>query len=179
MPVPAPGAVAFKVEMSFTLGGTVESYDEAAQESIKAVLAADAGVSTSAVRLTLTAGSVLVAVEIFVASQAAADQASTTLVTGVVSDSASLQTALQQQFEADGLNTSVVVEEITSAPTTTTEGGPPPIIPIAFGAAGVVVVLLLITVIYLRCKLKALKAKMNKNEKGTGTALSGGTALSA
>ena len=76
-----------------------------------------AGVSTSAVTLTLTAGSVLVSAEIFVASEAAAATASSDLSTGVLKDASSLKTALTTQYTSDGLDaTSLAVEEITTAP---------------------------------------------------------------
>lgn len=102
---------------AFKLGGTVEQYDEAAKESIKAVVAEGAGVSTSAVELTFTAGSVLVTAEIFVASAAAAETATSDLTTGILKDSTSLETAITTQFKTDGLPTdSVTVEEITAAP---------------------------------------------------------------
>ena len=105
------------METTFTLGGTVDDYDEAAQESIKAVLAAEAGVSTAAVTLTLTSGSVLVTAEIFVASPAAAETASTDLAKGVLKNSASLETALTEQFEADGVPIdNLEVEQIDVAP---------------------------------------------------------------
>ena len=54
------------------LSGSVADYDVAAQTAIKTVLAAEAKVSTSAVSLTFTAGSVLVAADIFFATQAGA-----------------------------------------------------------------------------------------------------------
>ena len=102
---------------TFVLGGTVDDYDAMAQASIKAVLAAGAGVSTSMVTLTLTAGSVVVTAEIFVASAAAAETAANDLSTGVLSDAASLEAALTTQFQADGVDTSVLaVEQITEAP---------------------------------------------------------------
>ena len=77
-----------QVTISFALGGSVEDYGAAAQESIKAVLAKGAKVSISAVKLTLTAGSVLVAAEISFASQAVADTGASALSTGVLKDSA-------------------------------------------------------------------------------------------
>lgn len=117
MPPSATGVAAFKVTISFALGGSVEDYGAAAQESIKAVLAKGAKVSISAVKLTLTAGSVLVTAEISFASQAAADTGASALSTGVLKDSASLETALKTQFQADGVPTaSLKVEEITTAP---------------------------------------------------------------
>ena len=116
-PSPAPGAEVFSVTTTFVLGGTVDDYDAMAQASIKAVLAAGAGVSTSMVTLTLTAGSVVVTAEIFVASAAAAETAANDLSTGVLSDAASLEAALTTQFQADGVDTSVLaVEQITEAP---------------------------------------------------------------
>ena len=53
--------------ISFLLSGTPEDYGEAVKSAIKMVLATAADVSTSAVRLTLTAGSVLVNADIFFA----------------------------------------------------------------------------------------------------------------
>ena len=84
---------------TFTLGGEVADYDDAAQTSIKAAFAKEAGVSSSAVRLTLSAGSVVVTAEIFVESAEAAESTSAGLATGIMASPASLTTALEEQFE--------------------------------------------------------------------------------
>ena len=60
------------------LSGSVGDYDAAAQTAIKTVIAAEADVSTAAVSLTLTAGSVLVAADIFFGTQAGASLAAQT-----------------------------------------------------------------------------------------------------
>ena len=125
MPSPAPGVAVFKVTASFTLGGSVSDYGKAAQTSIKAAIAADAGVSTSAVNLTLTAGSVIVAADIFVASQAEADAKVTKLAAGVLKDAAALETALTAQFVKDGVATTALKVEALTAPqaASTSDGG--------------------------------------------------------
>ena len=90
---------------SFTLGGTVADYGEAERMSIKRALATEAGVDTGAVALTLTAGSVIVSAEIYVASQADVDSTATTLSTGMLRNAASLESALTTQFASDGVST--------------------------------------------------------------------------
>ena len=84
---------------TFSLGGEISDYDEAAQTSIKAAFAKATGVSTSAVTLTLSVGSVLVTAEIFVESAQAAESTATGLATGIMASPASLTTALEEQFE--------------------------------------------------------------------------------
>lgn len=117
LPPPEPDAPVFKVTTKFVLSGDINDYDSAAQESIKAVLAVEAAVSTSAVRLSLAAGSVAVTAEIFAASQAAANDKSSALAAGVLSDTVSLQTALVAQFDKDGVPTAALaVEDISEPP---------------------------------------------------------------
>jgi hypothetical protein len=117
-----------KVTTTFSLSGSVNDYDAKAQGAIKAVLANDANVSTAAVVLTLTAGSVIVTSDIFVESQSAAEQKTTALASGVLSDAAALTTALIQQLSADGvvMGTPLNVEAITTMPTAISRGLAPP-----------------------------------------------------
>ena len=98
---PAPPPSDFKVEVAFTLGGSVSDYGAAEQASIKAVLAAEAGVSTSDVILTITAGSVLVSAEIYVATQAAATTATSDLSTGVLATSACVKEKVACAMKAE------------------------------------------------------------------------------
>ena len=81
-----------------------------ARNCIKTVLAAAAGVSTDVVFLELTAGSVVVTYEILLASAAAAQTSRDGLVAGPLASSTTLQTALTNQFDADGVTTAPAVE---------------------------------------------------------------------
>ena len=122
LPPPSPGAVVYKVTTEFLLSGSVSDYDAEEQAAIKKVLATEADVSTAAVRLTLTAGSVLIAAEIFFATQSGANFAASTLSTGVVATATSLETAINEQFAADGLGSWVSVQQLLSAPQAIIEG---------------------------------------------------------
>ena len=84
------------------LSGSVGDYDAAAQTAIKTVLATESDVSTSAVSLTLTAGSVLVAADIFFGTEAGASTAAARLSTGVLADATSLEAAVNAQFGRHG-----------------------------------------------------------------------------
>ena len=145
---------------SFSLGGTVDDYDAPTQASIKAVLAEGAGVSTSAVAITITAGSVVIDAEIFVESQAAADMATEDLAAGVFKDAASLQMALTERFEADNLSTeNLVVREIMAAPTAVVPDKSS--FPIAAIVVPAMAAVLLATAIVLRqSRLKIVSAKV-------------------
>lgn len=123
LPPPAPGVAIFAVTSTFALGGEVADYDEAAQTSIKTVLAAGANVSSSAVSLSLAGGSVVVSAQIFVASQAEADAAAASLLAGPLASAAALEAALKKQFANDDVATAVKVEELTQAPRVTTGVG--------------------------------------------------------
>ena len=100
----------------------MSDYDEDAQESIKTVLAREADVDTSAVTLSLTAGSVIVSATIYFESQADADSKSSALASGILNDAASLETALTTQFTSDGVSTSNLTVEALTPPTATVEG---------------------------------------------------------
>ena len=118
MPPPVVGAPVFRITTSFSLSGSVSDYDQKTQGAIKAVLASEANVSTAAVVLTITAGSVLVTSDIFVESQAAAEQKAAALVSGVLQNATTLTKALTQQFTADGVVTAspLQVEAINTKP---------------------------------------------------------------
>lgn len=95
----------------FTLGGSSPAdYDEAARASIRAVLATAANVSAEAVSLTLTAGSVVVTYEIKVTTAVDAEASRDALVAGPLATPAALETALTEQFEADGVVSAPTVE---------------------------------------------------------------------
>ena len=100
-PTKLPPPSLFTVTTSFTLGGTVDDYGTAAEESIKIVIANEAGASPSDVLIRITAGSVVVAAEIFVADQTAATSTANSLAAGALKDASSLETALKMQFDAD------------------------------------------------------------------------------
>ena len=91
------------VEMSFTLSGDPSDYGTEQEDAIKAVLAEEAGVSTSAVTLSITAGSVIVTAEISLPSFDGAATAAAALSTGVLASAKALETALVTQFVEDGL----------------------------------------------------------------------------
>ena len=117
MPPPVVGAPVFQITTIFSLSGSVLDYDQKAQGAIKAVLASEANVSTAAVVLSSTAGSVIVTSDIFVESQAAADQKATALASGVFQNATTLETALTKQFTADGVVMNATVEAIITQPT--------------------------------------------------------------
>ena len=98
------------------LGGTINDFDAAAQVSIKTVLAKEADVSMSAVTLTLTAGSVVVQADIVLATAEGATFAASQLSAGVLASSEALETALNTQFKADGVDATASVEVIMDAP---------------------------------------------------------------
>ena len=98
------------------LGGTINDFDAAVQVSIKTVLAKEAGVSMSAVTLTLTAGSVVVQADIVLATVEGATFAASQLSAGVLASSEALETALNTQFEADGVEATASVQAIVDAP---------------------------------------------------------------
>ena len=147
LPPPAPGVAIYKVTTEFMLSGSVSDYDSAAKTSIKTVLATEADVSTSAVSLTLAAGSVIVNADIFFATQAGADSASPRLWTGVLANATALQTAVNAQFAADGLGITSTVLELQAAPETASNM---PVIIAAAAAGGVVLLLLLLTFVLKR-----------------------------
>ena len=103
------------VKTSFTLGGELADFDDAKRTSIKRMLASAAKVPLDAVRLTISAGSVVVTSEIGVANQTAADAKVEALETGIMASPASLETALRDAFVQDGVSASVIitVQEIT------------------------------------------------------------------
>ena len=98
------------------LGGTINDFDAAVQVSIRTVLAKEAGVSMSAVTLTLTAGSVVVQADIVLATAEGATFAASQLSAGVLASSEALETALNTQFKADGVDATASVEVIMDAP---------------------------------------------------------------
>ena len=160
MPPPSPGVATHKVTTEFVLSGAVADYDEQVKMSIKAVLAANAGVSTSAVTLTISAGSVVVSSDIFFATETGASVGASALSRGVLADAASLETAISDQLAADGLgddDISITVAAISTPPQAVVEvaatppSSPPPIAPTragsgsgAGGIIGAVVVILII-----------------------------------
>ena len=104
------------------LGGTINDFDAAVQVSIKTVLAKEAGVSMSAVTLTLTAGSVVVQADIVLATAEGATFAASQLSAGVLASSEALETALNTQFKADGVDATASVQVIMDAPEVTSTG---------------------------------------------------------
>ena len=124
-------SITHKVTTEFMLSGSPGDYDAAAQTSIKTILATESGVSTNAVSLTLTAGSVLVNADIYFGTQAGATFAASMLSTGALADATSLQTTLNARFAADGLGITTAVQELRSAPQAVVEGSPlpPPLTP--------------------------------------------------
>ena len=104
------------------LGGTIADFDAAAQVSIKTVLAKEAGVSMSAVTLMLTAGSVVVQADIVLSTAEGATFAASQLSAGVLASSEALETALNTQFEADGVEATASVQAIVDAPEVVSTG---------------------------------------------------------
>ena len=113
----AVGAVVYKVSTQFMLSGSPSDYyNAAAQTAIKTVLATEADVSTAAVSLTLTAGSVIVAADVSFGTSAGATWAASRLSAGVLANAAALETALNAQFAALGLSLTTTVRDILVAP---------------------------------------------------------------
>ena len=104
------------------LGGTIADFDAAAQVSIKTVLAKEADVSMSAVTLMLTAGSVVVQADIVLSTAEGATFAASQLSAGVLASSEALETALNTQFEADGVEATASVQAIVDAPEVVSTG---------------------------------------------------------
>ena len=121
-PSPSPGAIAHQVTTRFMLGGSVTDFDAAAQVSIKTVLAREADVSMSAVTLTLTVGSVIVQADIVLATAEGATFAASQLSAGVLASSETLETALNTQFKADGVEATASVQAIVDAPEVVSTG---------------------------------------------------------
>jgi len=112
-----PGETTHTVESSFTLNGDTSDYGDAARGSIAAALASAASVSAASVSLDITAGSVIVAATIYVASASDASSKASTLANGIFASSSSLETTLNDQFTADGVSQNVTVSAINTAPT--------------------------------------------------------------
>ena len=97
------------------LSGTVSDYD-AAQPSMRTVLAREADTSIDAVYLTLTAGSVIVEAELYFGTADGATFAVSQLLAGIFASSAALETALNIQFEEDLVGVTASVQQILVAP---------------------------------------------------------------
>ena len=182
LPTPAPGAAVFKVTTAFTIGGDVGDYtgNPKAQSAIKSVLATSANVSTSAVELTFTAGSVLVSATIFVASEAEATAKTSTLASGVLASPASLEAALTAEFTAAGLATTIIkVAAITSQPTVATTaptaggGGAGVAIGGAVGGVAAVLALLAGGLYYRQKKLRSSPPTVVQKEMSSDKEMSG------
>lgn len=159
----------FKVTSSFALGGDLSDYDDAAQTSIRRMLAKEADVPVSAVEISLGAGSVLVESEITLASQADADASAEKLAAGVLSDSKVLEKALQESFNADGVtHVQVVVQQIMVNPSVASTG--PPIGLIVGSSVGGVLALLLVIVIVMLNRLTNVAKKIAPEPTSAGPA---------
>ena len=169
-PPPASPPTEFKVVTEFTLAGTVNDYGASERLAIQKVLAAEAGVTTDAVSLTITSGSVVVAAEIYVADAATATTTSSTLSTGILASASALDTALTAQFTADGLSTAIVSVEALVAPTVDVPSNDDErnvgvlLLRVALAVGGVAAV-----VVSVRCYLKKKKAGGSEAESGAST----------
>ena len=97
------------------LGGAVSDFD-AAQPSMQTVLAREAGTSTDALYLALTAGSVVVEADIYFGTADGATFAVSQLLAGIFASPAALEGALNVQFDRDGLDVAASVQRILVAP---------------------------------------------------------------
>jgi len=156
---PASPPTDFKVETSFTLSGSVGDYDDAAQASIKKLLANGAGVLSSAVALSIVPASVLVSATIYVTSQAEVEAKSSALFssTGLLRDASTLEAALKGQFQADGVSTANLKVEVLTPPAT---GGEPVNVGLLVGVIVPVAVVVLLAVVVVVVVVK------KKNRKG-------------
>ena len=149
------------------LSGSVGDYDLAAQTAIQTVLANAAEVTTSAVSLTLTAGSVIVTADIFFGTQEGANFAASRMSASVFLDGAALETALNAKFAADGLGVTTSVQRLLAFPQAVVVAPSPPPLPpplppaptsggggmaIIGAAAGVVVAVLILVLVLLKAK---------------------------
>ena len=140
LPPPSPGVAVHKVSTEFMLSGSVADYDVAAQTAIKTVLAAEAEVSTAAVSLTLTAGSVIVYADIYFGTETSATATACVLSQGVLANGASLETAINAQFAAAGLGQTTTVNAILAAPQVAPSPSlPPPAAPLPSSATGLLI----------------------------------------
>jgi len=123
-----------EIKSSFTIPGAVSDVTQTQKDQMKAVIAGEAGVPTSDVTLSLSAGSVVVDVTISV-PETIASSVESTLDTGIMKDASSLQAALV----AGGL-TGVTVAELTppSTVSTVTKEEMP---------AGVLVILIIVAIV--------------------------------
>ena len=106
-----------KVVTSFAMSGSASDFAEgtAALDSIRKVLAGELGVSITAVKVTVSEGSVVVRAEIFTDTAAAADAIGTTIASSAtLSDTAALSSAINSQLATDGVALTV---SVVSAPT--------------------------------------------------------------
>ena len=111
------------------LSGSPGDYDVAAQTAIKTVLANAAEVSTSAVSLTLTAGSVIVTADIFFGTQEGANFAASRMSASVFLDGQALETALNAKFAAEGLGVTTSVQRLLAFPQAVVVAPSPPPLP--------------------------------------------------
>jgi hypothetical protein len=136
-PPPPPTST---VSVSFTLSGTVTSFDAHKKLSIASVIAKGAGVKPSAVAITVAAGSVVVTADIE-ATDAAATQ--TSLTSGILTSKSSLQTALA----AGGVTATVESDPIVTSGGLSTGA----LVGIIVGSA-VGAILLLVVIYCMFCK---------------------------
>ena len=135
------------------LSGTVSDYD-AAQPSMRTVLAREADTSIDAVYLTLTAGSVIVEAELYFETAAGATFAASQLLAGIFASSAALETALNIQFEEDLVGVTASVQRILVAPEYDTAEASPVGIGVGVGVGAVLLVVVVGGVVLHRMRRK-------------------------
>ena len=179
------------------LSGSPGDYNAASQTAIKTVLATPSDVSTSAVSLTLIPGSVVVIADIFFGTQSGATFGASQLSSGVMADRASLETAINSQFTADGIGMTTTVQSLLVPPQYVVVAPSPPsgtssttgsaeatgagstIVIIGAGAGGGVALLLVIVLIlYFRRKPTMQLSPESGTAKATGDATPGVSSLS-
>ena len=103
----------------------------------------------------------LVAAVISFGTQGGATFGASRLSTGVLADAASLQTAVNAQFEADGLGVTTTVHAIRAAPEAVVEGSATAqaLTPILIGAGAAVIVSIIIVVVVVVCCCKKKKKR--------------------
>jgi hypothetical protein len=108
-----------KIEMK--AAGEVADYTPAVVDNMKGPIAAEAGVNTSAVDITVTAASVIIVVQIEAADAAAATTMETSLVAVM-----STPEAATSFFAASGVDVQVISAPVIEATTVVVAGPPPP-----------------------------------------------------
>lgn len=154
VPPPPSGPQTYQISVTFVLGGTLADYNDETKLLIKSALATAANVSTSAVTLSFSAGSVIVTAVIYVGSQQEADTKAQALREGLLSSPEVLSFGLKTEYAKAGLSAEPTVEAITGAPDSGSLNQTSINILIILGVAVGVVVCVTVVILLYRWKKK-------------------------